>query len=755
MRYTLFLIAILLAGPALPPSAGAAPDGPVSMVPAPEGQGEMFSPPIRLVADLEQDYAVEEYLVSGQATVYTYNWDPNDPNTPPVRGDIVPVDPNVPYTTRIIIHRPSDPNVFNGTVVIEWWNSSAGFDTAPSWDASAEYFARKGIVYLGVTNSTTSLEFLTGGCSLFGMLPPTCGTRYETLSMPENGQAFEMVSQIANLLKSSSPENPLHPDYPVERIFHVGQSQQGGSMVTYASAFHFPGINDGYFIQAAGRARRINYRTSCNDPNAPPYPECTPRLEGEDRLVRTDLPVPVYRAHTETDMAGVLTGDSRQIDTDTFRYYEMTGTAHSTVHKDIEVIPGLYDLEDMCRYSLNTLADGPIFGSFLYNAMWENMELQVRDGTPPPSGVLIETEVDPNGLLVTKRDAFGNAQGGIRLPQMDVPIASYSPNNEADPNLPAFLQYVGNLACRLSGSVEPFDAGTLDGLYPKMEDYLVPIEASSQALIDARFLLPEDAVKFPVPQVKQQQKCINALNKNLEKVSKTQGKDIAKCIKDGSKGKLSGDHPIEVCIVADNDQKVAKATAKTVADATSSCRRPWPSMGPTDPDIVNQAGVAKDLDLIHDIFGSDLDEVIIDAGTDKAGAKCQVDVTKAVQKCQSTRLKEFNKCKKDGLKKKSDLEEASFFWFDDPGDLELCLGLDPKGKIDKSCNTKLVGTVTKKCPAGAVDTDAAFPGCAGEDLVTCLNRLVICRVCRAASQADDLDHDCDELDDGTTNGSCP
>ena len=48
-----------------------------------------------------------------------------------------------------------------------------------------------------------------------------------------------MVSQIAHMLKGSGSENPLFPDYPVERIFHAGQSQQGGSIVTYATAFHF------------------------------------------------------------------------------------------------------------------------------------------------------------------------------------------------------------------------------------------------------------------------------------------------------------------------------------------------------------------------------------------------------------------------------------------------------------------------------------------------------------------------------------
>src|SRR3990167_3562251 len=38
-------------------------------------------------------------------------------------------------------------------------------------------------------------------------------------------------------------------------------------------------------------------------------------------------------------------------------------------------------------------------------------------------------------------------------------------------------------------------------------------------------------------QTKDQQKCTNAMNKELEKVSKTQGKNIADCIKNFAKGK--------------------------------------------------------------------------------------------------------------------------------------------------------------------------------------------------------------------------
>ncbi|UCE87723.1 MAG: hypothetical protein JSU66_08465, partial [Deltaproteobacteria bacterium] len=330
------------------------PTGPVVVEPAPEDQGAIFSPGVRLVSDLDQGYVEEEYLVSGTATLFNYAHNP-----PLGPTDITPIQEDVPYTTRMIVRRPEKKGHFNGSVVIEWWNSSAGFDTAPVWDPSADYFARNGFVYVGVTNSTTSLGFLVGGCSLLGVLPPTCGTRYATLSLPENGLAFEMVSQIANLLKSRSPENPLPSGFDVERIYHAGQSQQGGSMVTYASAFHFD-VNDGYFVQQAATARPINFGPACGAVGSPPYPDCTPRLQGGDRLVRTDLPVPVYHGNTETDISNLFGIVGRQDDTPTFRYYEVAGGGHLTVHVGIEVLPAgalgpdpLF-LEDLCQFPLNT-----------------------------------------------------------------------------------------------------------------------------------------------------------------------------------------------------------------------------------------------------------------------------------------------------------------------------------------------------------------------------------------------------------------
>jgi hypothetical protein len=462
-------VALLLASGAV-----AAPDAPV-LVTTPS-VGQTFSPGFRSIADFPIPYVEEEYFVEGFADVYSYVSDP------PVRGQKAVV-ASLPYKTRFIVRRPASAADFNGTVGIEWWNSTAQFDTAPVYDASAAYFGRTGAVYVGFTNAQQSLFYLVFGCPQLGTNIPQCAGRYASLFLLENGQAYEIGSQLANLLKNG-PNSPLPAGFDVQRIYHAGQSQQGGSVTTYSGEFHLPGVNDGYFIQAAGgRARRLSDAS-------PTFPPGDPQGRAP-----TDLPVPVIRAQTETDMFGVLLGGTRQTDTPTFRYYELAGTAHNVVHKDIEAIPaGVFGpdpifLEDVCEFPMNTSGDGPVFGAYLYNAMWENLELQVRFGIDPPHGELIAT--GPAGI---ERDAFGNALGGIRLPQLDVPIATYGPSNSPDPDLvlPPPLDQLGLLICRLSGSVFPFDAGTLAALYGNHGAYVSQIAERAIALRQQRFLLDEE-----------------------------------------------------------------------------------------------------------------------------------------------------------------------------------------------------------------------------------------------------------------------
>ena len=163
------------------------------------------------------------------------------------------------------------------------------------------------------------------------------------------------------------------------------------------------------------------------------------------------------------------------------------------------------------------------------------------------------------------------------------------------------------------------------------------------------------------PQTKDQQKCTNAMNLDLQKVGAAAAGNLTTCLKDGSKGRLGPLPTVEACATADAKDKVAKAVAKTIDDFTKSCTGtsstgapkapPW---GVTDAATVNAAGAAAPDGLLHDLLGADLDTATVLESTDVALARCQQLLVKDVRACQATHLREFAKCKKNGLKSSAD-----------------------------------------------------------------------------------------------------
>jgi len=79
------------------------------------------------------------------------------------------------------------------------------------------------------------------------------------------------------------------------------------------------------------------------------------------------------------------------------------------------------------------------------------------------------------------RDADGNALGGIRTPQVDVPIAAFT--GEQD----------GSLICRLLGTTRLFDAATLKSLYPSHRAYVAAFDRAAKRTVRAGFLFKPDA----------------------------------------------------------------------------------------------------------------------------------------------------------------------------------------------------------------------------------------------------------------------
>src|SRR5262245_46774345 len=55
------------------------------------------------------------------------------------------------YKTRMVVRRPADPKRFNGTVVVEWYNVSAGVDVESDWLQGWQEFVRDGYAWVGVS----------------------------------------------------------------------------------------------------------------------------------------------------------------------------------------------------------------------------------------------------------------------------------------------------------------------------------------------------------------------------------------------------------------------------------------------------------------------------------------------------------------------------------------------------------------------------------------------------------------------------
>jgi hypothetical protein len=244
---------------------------------------------------------------------------------------------------------------------------------------------------------------------------------------------------------------------------------------------------------------------------------------------------------------------------------------------------------------------------------------------------------------------------------------------------------------------------------------------------------------------KDQQKCVNSINKGAAKVAKAYAGDMAACIKNAGKGKLGGQLPSE-CVVSDPKGKVAKAVSKIkVGDCVSVPGVPVEQVKENIDDIF----LAKDLGLIAAIFGTDLDSVLVVTDKEVAGtkeaAKCQAAVAKALGKCQDAKLGTFNSCKKGALKDGTATNAGTL--------QDACLGTDAgsipdgKGKISKKCGGDF--GIGKKC--GGQDLNALFPGApsAAEMEVA-----IECEVCVALNALDGLSRNCDQFDNGVIDESC-
>jgi hypothetical protein len=434
------------------------------------------------VVDLKANgWVEEEFFIAGTANRYDT----------PAGATATVVDSGHPYKTRVVVRRPATAARFNGTVIVEWNNVTAGRDLDIDWFQTHEHLIRSGYAWVGVTPQVIGVE----------ALKVWSAKRYATLDVTHGGAvtrddlSYDVFAQAGQAVRHPGKVNVMG-GLRVERMFATGHSQSAGRLATYVNSVHPLGkVFDAVILHGGGGR------------------------------VRPDLDIPVWKLLAEGDVQNQAV--NRQPDTNRFRTWEVAGNSHVDVKfTSYSRLLTARDGSPTAPASATAAARGtgaapagrgpgpapnqaaasgaraagsaPGLGTssnpggcdrppyshipfhYVFNAALDHLVRWVKDGTPPPTAPPIDlTAVGPPAVMA--RDAAGNALGGIRLSQHAVPTAVNTGVNTG----PGF--------CRLYGSHEPFDAAALTKLYPTHDGYVAQVKEVTEKNLKAGYILKIDA----------------------------------------------------------------------------------------------------------------------------------------------------------------------------------------------------------------------------------------------------------------------
>ncbi len=448
-------------------------------------------------------YVEEEYFLSGMANVY--DWVGQTRKVRVIAGP-------GRYVTRILVRRPRDAARFSGNIEVSVLNASSGVDLGGPSDGGR--MVRQGDVWIGITTKALTAKalqkfdparyapldwtnpapaaqrcahpsiipfYMMGGEANFVKMSQmgVAGSSPET----EDGLVWDMLGQLGLLLKSEQRQKIL-PGFGKPWVYMVGGSQSAIYIRTFLTGFHpryrtpdGAPVYDGYLATVGPALVRIN--------------QCSPDVPLDDprqKLLPPD--VPFISLSSEAEMA--LGKHTRQPDVVTPKggivTYEVAGGSHAGGEipgqpRDLSAMPSM---ADFARSGIKMPAVMPGGGMTAMNdfpwapitrGAYHNLQLWVRKGVLPPQSPGIAMD----GALAIKRDELGNALGGLRMPYIDVPFASYR-GSTTDEDMTGLM-----------GARKPLPPETLKSLYPDHAAYVTRFAAATDRMLAGRWISPEDA----------------------------------------------------------------------------------------------------------------------------------------------------------------------------------------------------------------------------------------------------------------------
>jgi len=429
---------------------------------------------------------------------------------------------NVEYAARIVLIIPADPEDGNGALVVDVPNRGRAYAEALYNSPRDQPFAsgtfEQGTGFLQDNGFSVAEVYweLGQGADLPSFVDAQGKTRYV------EGVGFAIVRDAADFLAHASKDaagtpNPLKG--AISRAIAVGKSQDGRFLKTFLlQGFNMVGgrrVFDGMhvFVSAAGLLPILQTGTgpessgngspSFDNPEFPGVND-GPLTIGEIIAkveARGEVPPKMILVSSTTDYYSLraslgrtgATGTADRPIPQNVRMYDVAGAPHVVLAKspaECKMHSGTLDWAPVARATLARL-DGWV----AVNAEPPENELMPLEpaGAQPPA--LRAPKNLPQAVIqVPKLDADGNAVGGVRLPDLAVPLGTHSGQNVPDPFL-----------CSLVGSYTPFaatrvqrEAGgdarlSVEERYRNRDDYVNRIRVAALELVRRGFLLPEDA----------------------------------------------------------------------------------------------------------------------------------------------------------------------------------------------------------------------------------------------------------------------
>jgi hypothetical protein len=440
---------------------------PSATVTGPVSGGRHGGPFGASVGDIaQQGYVEEEYFISGEAQRY----EPIGALTADGKWNVQPA-ATAPFKTRILVRRPKNAARFTGTVVVEWTNVSAGYELS-SADPPGLY---EGHAYVAVSAQYVGLHGFRNATP-HGLVQWD-SQRYGSLSHPGDSYSYDIFSQVARVIGPMRHKTGVDPmgGLAVKRLIAVGGSQSAARLCSYINAVQPRERIFDAFVPFISFGYGTNFDDAILDLSQvepAKHAQVLARMWTQTRL-RDDADARVIVVNSEAEVLANF--PVRQLDTPKFRCWEVAGAAHAPTS-----LLKLFS-DQLVRDGLSSLVNPKHHASDVmwrpsYDAALWHVHRWLSGGPAPPSQPPVE--VIAGNTPTIDRDVYGNAKGGIRLPELEVPIARYQGRDDR------------RGGGGLSGLTEPFTGEILAALYAAHEDYAAKIDTAARSAEAAGVILP-------------------------------------------------------------------------------------------------------------------------------------------------------------------------------------------------------------------------------------------------------------------------